>query len=67
MTFRMHVNTLHGGKKQHVVIRPDRDTPGRIFYRGPLLASLTQQQALELATALADTLEGINHEATPTA
>ncbi|AJE33696.1 hypothetical protein B842_09235 [Corynebacterium humireducens NBRC 106098 = DSM 45392] len=60
MTIRLRVNRLTGGGTLPIVIRHDRITPGRIFFRGPTLASLTQQQAIDLANALADLLEEVD-------
>lgn len=66
-TTRIRVRGLDGRNVSPIVVRRDRDNPNRLFYRGPTLASLTEQQAIDLANALADILEGINHEATPAA
>lgn len=54
---RIRVRGLHGGAVESITVRPDTVTPGQIFFRGPRLASLTRDQAYELATALADILE----------
>ena len=55
---RIRVHGVFDGRTAApIVVRPDTTTPGRIFYRGPVLATLTRGQALELATALADLIE----------
>lgn len=64
---RIRVRGLDGRTVSPILIRPDRHAPGRIFYRGPTLASLTEQQAIDLANALADLLEELNHAAAPAA
>lgn len=66
-TTRIRVRGVDGRVVAPILVRPDTTTPGQIFYRGPLLASLTQQQAIELANALADLLEELNHAAAPAA
>ena len=56
-TTRIRVRGIDGRNVSPIVVRRDRDNPNRLFYRGPMFASLTQQQAIDLANALADLLE----------
>lgn len=64
---RIRVRGLDGRAVSPILVRPDTTTPGQIFYRGPALASLTTEQALALAHALADLIEELNHAAAPAA
>lgn len=64
---RIRVRGIDGRTVSPILVRPDKNTPGQIFYRGPILASLTQQQAVDLANALADLLEELNPAAAPAA
>jgi len=61
-TTRIRVRGLDGRNVSPILVRPDTTTPGQIFYRGPVLATLTRGQALELAHALADLIEELNHD-----
>lgn len=54
---RIDVDNLNGQTIQRINIRPDNQDPRRIFYTGPHTASLTRDQALQVANALADALE----------
>lgn len=56
---RINVDDLKGQATLYISVRPDNQDRNRIFYSGPNVASLTRQQALDLANALADTLEGL--------
>lgn len=59
-TTRIRVHGVFDGRTvAPIVIRPDVNNPGQIFYRGPVLATLTPQQAIDLANALADLLDGM--------
>lgn len=56
-TTRIRVRGIDGRNVSPILVRPDTTTPGQIFYRGPVLATLTPQQAIDLANALADLLD----------
>lgn len=55
---RVRLSTLNGnGDTLAVRMRRDAQNPGRIFIEFPKCALMTEQQAIELANAIADTLE----------
>lgn len=64
MSPRFHITGAHGGPVHPIRIRRDRVTPTRIFYRGPVMASLTHEEALALADSLVDLVETSTEEAT---
>ena len=55
---RVRLSPLNGNGKT-LVVRMRRDTqhPGRIFVEFPKCALMTEQQAINLANAIADTVE----------
>lgn len=56
---RLTYTAPRSGAKLPIRLRGDRRRPGHLFLiAGSLAASLTQQQAIDLANAIADELEG---------
>lgn len=55
---RVRLSPLNGNGKTLVVrMRRDNQHPGRIFVEFPKCALMTEQQAINLANAIADTVE----------
>lgn len=57
MSPRVKIDGVHGDQIHPICVRRDRIDPTRVFYRGPSIASLTQDQAIDLANTLADLLD----------
>lgn len=55
---RVRLSSLDSNRESLVVrMRRDAQHPGRIFIEFPKCALMTEEQAIELANALADTIE----------
>ena len=54
---KVRLSGIDPSVNKYVTIGKDSRTPGRIFATFPRYASMTRQEAINLATALADSLD----------